>query len=84
MRVAPEGLRDDLFELGFYLVDGLARSEAGAIADPEYVRVDRERFLAERCVEDDVCSLAADTRKRLQLIAGPRNLAPIVVDQCLA
>jgi hypothetical protein len=50
VRVAPEGLRHDLLELGFDLVDRLAGRETGTIADAEDVRVDGKCFLAECCV----------------------------------
>ena len=79
--VAAEGLGHDLLELGFDLVDGLARREAGAVADAEDVGIDRERFLAERGVEDDIGGLAADAGKRLQFLARARNLAAVIVDQ---
>jgi hypothetical protein len=65
VRVAAEGLRDDLLKLGLNLVDILAGRESGAVADAEDVGVDREGFLAERGVEDDVGGLAADARKFL-------------------
>ena len=61
MRVAAEGLRDDLVELRFDLVDILAGREAGAVADPEHMRVDRECLFAKGGVEHDVSGLAADS-----------------------
>ena len=64
--VAAEGLRNDLFELGFDLIDVLAGGEAGAVAHSENVGVDGEGFLAERGVEDDVRGLAADAGKFLE------------------
>ena len=54
MRIAAERLRDNLFELRLDRVDGFARSQAGAVADAEDVRIDRKRLLAERGDEDDV------------------------------
>jgi len=81
--VAPEGLRDNLLELRFDLIDVLSRSEAGAVADPEDVRVDRERLLAESRVENDVGGLAADAGKLLQLFTGTRHPTAIFVDQRL-
>jgi hypothetical protein len=84
VRVAPKGLRHDPFELGFDFIDVLARGEAGPVANPEDVRVDRERLLAERRVENDVGGLAADSRQGLQLFAGARNLAAVFIDQRLA
>ena len=82
--VAAERLRDNLVELGFDLVDGFARCQPRSVADPEDVRVDREGFLAERRVEDNVGGLAADSRQRLQLLAGSRHLAAVIADQRLA
>jgi hypothetical protein len=84
VRVAAEGLGHDLFELGFDLIDVLARREAGAVADAEHMGVDRERLLAERGVEDHVGGLAADAGKRLQLLAGARDFPAEAVDQRLA
>jgi hypothetical protein len=62
VRVAPERLRHDLFQLRFDIIDGLAGREAGAVANPEDVRVDRERFLTEGGVEHDVGGLPPDAR----------------------
>ena len=58
VRVAAERLRHDFLELGLDLVDRLARRQAGAVADAEDMRVDREGLLAERCVEHDIGGLA--------------------------
>jgi hypothetical protein len=81
--VAAEGLRHNLLELRFDLVDGLARGEASAVANAEHVRVDCKGFLAESRVEDHVRSLAADAGQGLKLLAGSRHLAAMLVDQCL-
>ncbi len=84
VRVTAEGLRDDLLELRFDLSDRLARREAGAVADAEDVRVDREGLLAEGGVEHDIGGLAADAGQLLELLAGARDLAAVLVDQRLA
>ena len=84
VRVAAERLRDDFLELGLDLIDCLARREAGAVADAEDVRVDRKGLLAERGVEHDVGGLAADAGQLLELFAGARDLAAMLVDQRLA
>ncbi|GAA3891532.1 hypothetical protein GCM10022276_08330 [Sphingomonas limnosediminicola] len=84
MRIAPERLRNDLLELGLYLIRCLTRREAGAVADAEDMRVDGERLLAEGGVEHDVRGLTANTGQRLQLLAGPRHLAIVLIDQRLA
>jgi hypothetical protein len=82
--VAAEGLRNDLLELRLDLVDRLAWSQAGAVADPEDVRVDRERLLAERGIEDHVRGLSSDPRQRLQFLAGTRHFTAVAIDQRLA
>jgi hypothetical protein len=84
MGVPPEGLGHDLLQLRFDLIDVLAGGEAGAVADAEDVRVDREGFLAERGIEDDVGGFAPDTWKRLQFLAGAGDLTAKTVDQRLA
>lgn len=84
VRVAAERLGDDLIQLGFDFVDVLSRSETGAIADAEHMRVYRERFLAEGGVENDICGLAPNAGKRLQLLARARNLSAVLADQRLA
>ena len=58
--IAAERLRHDLLELRLNLIHGLARREAGAVADTEHVGVDREGFLAPGRVQDDVGGLAPD------------------------
>ena len=62
VRVQPEGLRHDLLQLELDLEHVLARREAGAVADPEDVRVDRERLLVEGGVEHHIGRLSADAR----------------------
>ena len=59
MRAQPEGLRHALFQLGLDLLGRLALGEAGAVADAEDVRVDREGFLPEGAIKHDVGGLAA-------------------------
>jgi hypothetical protein len=84
MRVAPEGRGHDLFENRLNVIDRLAWCQTGAVADSEHMRVDREGFLPERGVEDDVGSLATDAREGLQLVAGARHFTAVIVDQRLA
>jgi len=62
MRVTPEGLGHDLFQLRLDVVDGLARREACAVADAEDVGIDCECLLPERGVEHHVGRLPADAR----------------------
>jgi len=82
--VSAERLRDDLLEPGFDFIDGLARREAGSVADSEDVRVDGEGLFPERGVENDVGGLAADAGQLLKLLARSRDLALVIVDQRLA
>jgi hypothetical protein len=84
MRVQPKGLGDDLVQLQLDLEWGLAWSQASAVGYSEDVRVDREGLFTERCVQDDIGRLAADTRQRFQLLARARHLASMLVDQRLA
>ena len=84
MRIAAEGLRDDLFKLRFDLVYALARSEAGPVADAEDMGVNGKCFLAERCVQDNIGSLPANAGERLKLIARPRDFASMLIYEGLA
>ena len=81
MGVEPEWLRNSLFKLELDLEHVLAGGEAGAVAHPEDVRVDRESLLAESRVQNDVRGLAADTRQCLQFFACMGNLALMVPNQ---
>jgi hypothetical protein len=81
MRIAPERLGDDPFEFGLDRLDILARRQAGAVADAKDMRVDRERLFTECGIEHDVGGFAADPWKRLQVVAGPRDLPAEPLDQ---
>ena len=59
----------------------LPRRQAGAVADAEDVRVDRDRLRAERDVHHHVGGLAADAGQRLQRVAVGRHLAAMLGDQ---
>jgi len=84
MRVPAEGLGNDPFEPGLDFIDILSGRETGAIADTEDVRVDREGFLAEGRIENDIGCLPSDAGEGLQLLPSARYLAAILVDQHLA
>ena len=84
VRVAPERLRHDLLQFRFDVIDGLARRQPRPVAHPVDVGVDGEGLFAERRVEYDVCRLAADAWKLLQLFARARHLPAMMVDQRLA
>ena len=62
VRIAAEGLRDDLLEFGFNLFDGLAPGKACTIADAIDVRVDGECLFAKGRIENDVGGLSANAR----------------------
>src|ERR1700684_284517 len=59
----------------------LARRKPGAIGNPENVRVDGNRCLAEHHVENDVRRLASDPRKRFERGAIPGNLTRVLRDE---
>jgi hypothetical protein len=84
MRVAAEGLRHELFELGLDLVDRFSRRKASPIADSKDMRVDRECLFAKRRVEHDVRSLPPDPGKRLKCLAGARHFTVMLLNQCVA
>ena len=84
MRVAAEGLGHDLFKLGLDLFDRFSRRKARSIAHSKDVRVDRECLLAERRVEHDVRGLAPDPGKRLEFLAGARDISAIPLNQHVA
>jgi hypothetical protein len=81
VRIQPEGLRHDLLQLVLDLENVLARSEAGAVAHPEDVRVDRKGFLIEGGVENDVCRLPSHAGQLLELLARARDLAAVIADE---
>jgi len=83
VRVAAERLRHDLFQLFLDVIDGLAGRETSAVADAEDMGVDRECFVAERGVEDDIGGLSADARKGLEFFARVRDLPAVIADQRL-
>ena len=56
-------------------------AQARAVGDAEYVRVDRDGFLAEGDVEHHIGTLAADTRQRLQRFAAARNFSAMLRHQ---
>ncbi len=83
MRVQPERGGGRLVQLQLDRQHRLALGQAGAVADAEDVRVDREGLVAESGVEHDIGGLAPDTGQSLQIGALLWHLAAIVVDQHL-
>ena len=69
VRIAAEFLRDACLEAALDREHVLAWREAGAVGDPEDVRVDRDRRLPERGVEHDVRRLATHARQALERLA---------------
>lgn len=84
VRIAPERLRNDPFELRFHFLDGFSRSKAAPIADPEDMGIDREGLLPKGRVEHDIGSLSANAGKLLQLFPSSRNLTAVTFDECPA
>jgi hypothetical protein len=82
--VAAERLRYQLLELGFDLFRGFSRRQPRSVAHAEDMSVDSECLFAKRGVEHDICGLAADAGKLLQLSAGARDFTAIFFDQRLA
>jgi len=78
VRVQPEGLRNDLFQLELDFEHILARGEAGSVGHPEDVRIHGEGFLMESRVENDVRRLPPDTRQLFQLLARAGDLTVMV------
>src|SRR5690606_22096730 len=62
----------------------LARREVRAVRDAKDVRVDGDRRLAERRVQDHVRRLASDARQLLERFAVARDLAAVLRDERLA
>ena len=83
MGVQAKFLGHALQQLQFDLQRVLAGGEAGAVADPEDVRVDGDGRLAEADIHHHVGGLAADTGQGLQLLVGVRHLAAMPLDQQL-
>ena len=82
--VDAEFLRNGLEQLLFHFQHGFARRQPGAVGDPEDMRVDRHRRLAESGVQNDVCGLAAHARQGFERGALGGNLAVVQIDQHFA
>jgi len=73
--------RHNLIKLALHFERRFSDCEAGAIADAEDMRVDRNRGLTESDVENDVGSLAADAGQCLERLTIARHLAPMLLNQ---
>jgi hypothetical protein len=83
MGLAPVRSRRRGVEPALDLEDVLAGREAGSVADPEDVGVDREGLGPERAVHDDVGGLAPDPGQGLERLEIGRHLAAVALDQRL-
>lgn len=83
VRVQPERLGHTLFQLGLNRFGCFAFGEAGAITKPEDMGVDRECFLLEPAIENDIGGLAAHTGQSHERVAVIRHFAAIMINQPL-
>src|SRR5690349_1434358 len=81
MRVVQEFRRHAAEQRVLDLARRPAGREPGPVTDAENMRVNRERAFAEGDVQDDVRGLAADTRKRLELVPLARHLSVVLFDE---
>ena len=81
MRVAQQFRRDAPHQGILHCARRGARCDAGAIAEPENVRVHRHGTLAERDVQHDIRGLPPHAGQRLQRLAIARYLTAMVLDQ---
>ena len=81
MGMALVFVRHDLIQLGLHFERRLSDREAGAIADAEDVRVDRNRGLAEGDIENDIRSLAAYSGQCLERFTTAWDLTAMLLDQ---
>jgi hypothetical protein len=75
--VVQERRRDDPQQPVLDRAHRPARCQSGAVRDPEHVRIDRERRLAERAVEYDAGGLASDAGQAFERLAIARSLTAI-------
>ena len=80
MRVVLVFLGHDFQQAIFDRAHVLAGREPGAIRDAEDVRVDRDRRMTERGVENHVRGLASDARQRFQRFARFGHFAAVLFD----
>src|SRR5262249_40874083 len=83
MRMPLELLRYDLHQLELDFERRLSRCQAGAVAEPENMRVDGNGRLAKGAVDPDMGGLGADAGELFERCALARDFAAIFVDQDL-
>lgn len=76
-------VRHDLLQFFFHLVRRGAGGEAGAVGDPEDMRVYCHGRLREGHVEDDIRGFTPDAGELHQFVAIRRNLAAVIIDEDL-
>src|SRR3546814_3356776 len=84
VRADAEGLRGFLVELFFDREHRLAGGEAGAVADAEDMRVDRESLGAKRAIHHDIGGLAPDARQFDERVAVGGDFAAEVANEDFA
>ena len=79
MRVQLEFVGHELQQLLFYSQHIAPGRDAGAVGNPEYMRIDRDGWLGKRDIEHHVGGFAADAGQRLQRFARLRYGAAMVL-----
>ena len=74
-------IRGDTEQFFFNFNDRFAWRQAGAVAETEDVRIDRDRGLAKGRVEYDIGRFAADTGQGFELAATLGNLTKVLFQQ---
>ena len=70
-----------VFDRAFDVVDGFARCDPGAIAQPKDMRVDRLSGLFPPHIQNDIRGFPTNARQSLQGGAGRRDFAAVFLDQ---
>ena len=71
----------ELHEFLFYLQHRLARGDAGAVADPENMRINRHGGLTESGIEHYVRGFATHARQCFQSFTSLWHFAAVVLNQ---
>jgi len=83
VRVLPELLGNEPQQALLDFVDRLAMGEAGPVCHTKHVRIDGDRRLAERGVQDDVRGLSTYAGQRLERFARLRHFSAVIADENL-
>jgi hypothetical protein len=84
MSIVPKTGWHVLQELQLYLLHGFSGCESRPVGNAKNMRIHRDGGLAEGRVQNHVSSFSAHAGQLLQLVAGLRNLAPMMLNQQLA